>query len=203
MDLQIVKENLEKKGFKVSVFSDAKEASDYLNKEINNTSVAFGGSMTLAEMGLFDTLKTHNELWYHSNAELIEKYGREEIFKRAMSADVYISSVNGMSSDGILINIDGNGNRIASTAFGHKKVYYVVGKNKIEDTFEKAMWRARNIAAPKNAQRLNRKTPCAIKGDKCYNCSSPERICRGILITEAPMSAQETEILLVNENLGY
>ena len=203
MDLQIVKENSEKKGFKVSVFSDAKEASDYLNKEINNTSVAFGGSMTLAEMGLFDTLKTHNEIWYHSNAELIEKYGREEIFKRAMSADVYISSVNGMSSDGVLINIDGNGNRIASTAFGHKKVYYVVGKNKIEDTFEKAMWRARNIAAPKNAQRLNRKTPCAIKGDKCYNCSSPERICRGILITEAPMSAQETEILLVNENLGY
>ena len=203
MDLQIVKENSEKKGFKVSVFSDAKEASDYLNKEINNTSVAFGGSMTLAEMGLFDTLKTHNELWYHSNAELIEKYGREEIFKRAMGADVYISSVNGMSSDGILINIDGNGNRIASTAFGHTKVYYVVGKNKIEDTFEKAMWRARNIAAPKNAQRLNRKTPCAIKGDKCYNCSSPERICRGILITEAPMSAQETEILLVNENLGY
>ena len=203
MDLQIVKENLEKKGFKVSVFSDAKEASDYLNKEINNTSVAFGGSMTLAEMGLFDTLKTHNEIWYHSNAELIEKYGREEIFKRAMGADVYISSVNGMSSDGILINIDGNGNRIASTAFGHTKVYYVVGKNKIEDTFEKAMWRARNIAAPKNARRLNRKTPCAIKGDKCYNCSSPERICRGILITETPMSAQETEILLVNENLGY
>ena len=203
MDLQIVKENLEKKGFKVSVFSDAKEASDYLNKEINNTSVAFGGSMTLAEMGLFDTLKTHNEIWYHSDAELIEKYGREEIFKRAMSTDVYISSVNGMSADGALINIDGNGNRIASTAFGHKKVYYVVGKNKIEDTFEKAMWRARNIAAPKNAQRLNRKTPCAIKGDKCYNCSSPERICRGILITETPMSAQETEILLVNENLGY
>ena len=203
MDLQIVKENSEKKGFKVSVFSDAKEASDYLNKEINNTSVAFGGSMTLAEMGLFDTLKTHNEIWYHSNAELIEKYGREEIFKRAMGADVYISSVNGMSSDGVLINIDGNGNRIASTAFGHTKVYYVVGKNKIEDTFEKAMWRARNIAAPKNARRLNRKTPCAIKGDKCYNCSSPERICRGILITETPMSAQETEILLVNENLGY
>ena len=203
MDLQIVKENSEKKGFKVSVFSDAKEASDYLNKEINNTSVAFGGSMTLAEMGLFDTLKTHNEIWYHSNAELIEKYGREEIFKRAMGADVYISSVNGMSSDGVFINIDGNGNRIASTAFGHTKVYYVVGKNKIEDTFEKAMWRARNIAAPKNARRLNRKTPCAIKGDKCYNCSSPERICRGILITEAPMSAQETEILLVNENLGY
>lgn len=203
MDLQIVKENFEKKGFKVSVFSDAKEASDYLNKEINNVSVAFGGSMTLAEMGLFDTLKTHNEVWYHSNAELIEKYGREEIFKRAMSADVYISSVNGMSSDGILINIDGNGNRIASTAFGHKKVYYVVGNNKIEDTFEKAMWRARNIAAPKNAQRLSKKTPCAVKGDKCYNCSSPDRICRGILITESPMSGQETEIVLVNKNLGY
>lgn len=203
MDLQIVKENSEKKGFKVSVFSDAKEASDYLNKEINNTSVAFGGSMTLAEMGLFDTLKTHNELWYHSNAELIEKYGREEIFKRAMSADVYISSVNGMSSDGVLINIDGNGNRIASTAFGHKKVYYVVGKNKIEDTFEKAMWRARNIASPKNAQRIGVATPCAAKGDKCYDCTSPARICRAFLTFMEKPNGCNCEVILINEELGY
>ncbi len=203
MDLEIVKKNLEKKGFKATVFEAASDASEYLNKEIDNSSVAFGGSVTMAEMGLFDTLKTHNEVWYHSDAELVEKYGRDVIFEKAKSTDIYISSANGMTTDGVLINIDGNGNRIASTAFGHKKVYYIIGKNKIEDTFEKALWRARNIAAPKNAQRLNRNTPCAIKGDKCYNCSSPEKICRGILIVEAPMMAQETEIILINENLGY
>lgn len=203
MNLEIVKQNLEKRGFNVSIYETATEASEYLNNEINNKSVAFGGSVTLAEMELFNTLNMHNDVWYHGNAELIEKYGRDTLLKNAQSTDIYISSANGLSADGILINIDGNGNRIASTAFGHKKVYYVIGKNKIEDTFEKALWRVRNIAAPKNAQRLNKKTPCAANADKCYNCSNPDRICRGILITEAPMSGQETEIILVNENLGY
>ncbi len=79
----------------------------------------------------------------------------------------------------------------------------MVGVNKIEDTFEKAMWRARNISAPKNAMRLKVQTPCAAKGDKCYDCKSPERICRGFLVTEYPMFGQSTEIILVNENLGY
>ena len=82
-------------------------------------------------------------------------------------------------------------------------MYFVVGKNKVAENFEKALWRARNIAAPKNAQRLGMKTPCAVKGDKCYDCSSPDRICRGFLTLELPPMGTEVEVVIINEDLGY
>ena len=103
-----------------------------------------------------------------------------------------------------IINIDGAGNRVASSIYGHKKVYFVVGRNKLAPTYDEALWRARNIASPKNAQRLNRKTPCAVKGDRCYDCRSPERICRGLVVLYGPMLDMErVEVLLVKEELGF
>ena len=94
--------------------------------------------------------------------------------------------------------VDGNGNRVASTLFGHETVYLVVGSNKLAPDYESALWRARNIAAPKNAQRLNRKTPCAVKGDRCYDCSSPDRICRALVVLWGkPNTVKKMEILLV------
>ena len=109
-----------------------------------------------------------------------------------------------LAETGELINIDGTGNRVASTLFGHRRVYFVVGVNKIAPDYDAALWRARNIASPKNAQRLGRKTPCAVKGDRCYNCSSPERICRGLTVLWEPMGGAEvTEVLLINQELGY
>ncbi len=203
MDLQVVKRNLISRGFNVSIFENTDRAKEYLNGQIHNTTVGLGGSVSLKEMGIFEMLNKHNQVWWHNDKGQVEKYGAFAIREKAIDTEVYISSVNGMSQQGQLINIDATGNRIAATAFGHKKVFYVIGINKIEDSFEKAMWRARNISAPKNAQRLNCKTPCAIKGDKCYDCKGPGRICRGFLITEYPMLGQETEILLINENLGY
>ena len=116
---------------------------------------------------------------------------------------MYVTSVNGMDEDGDLINIDGAGNRVAATLFGHRKVYFVVGRNKLAPTYEEALWRARNISAPKNAQRLQRKTPCAAKGDKCYDCKSPERICRALVVLWEPMMGMEAEVVLVDEDLGY
>ena len=102
-----------------------------------------------------------------------------------------------------LINIDGTGNRVASTLYGHKKVWFVVGRNKLAPTYEEALWRARNIAAPKNAQRLKRKTPCAVKADHCYDCKSPERICRGLAVLWArPNATEEMEVVLIGEALG-
>ena len=99
---------------------------------------------------------------------------------------------------------DGNGNRIASTLFGHETVYLVVGSIKLAAVYESALWRARNIAAPKNAQRLNRKTPCAVKGDRCYDCGSPDRICRALVVLWGkPNTVKKMEILLVDEALGY
>ncbi len=91
----------------------------------------------------------------------------------------------------------------ASMLYGHEKLYLVAGRNKLAATYDEALWRARNIAAPKNAQRLEKKTPCAVKGDKCYDCKTPERICRGLAVLWRPMSGMETEVILIDEDLGY
>ena len=91
---------------------------------------------------------------------------------------------------------------MAATLFGHEKVYFVIGRNKLAPTYEEAVWRARNIASPQNAKRLGKKTPCAVSGDRCYDCKSPERICRGLVTLWGPMMGMEAEVLLVDEDLG-
>ena len=203
MNFENVEKILKKRGFSVKTFSTRDQATDYLNNTIDSTTVSFGGSMTVKEMNLFDTLSQHNTAWWHGKGKQLKEYGGEEIMKNAMNTEVYITSANAVSEQGQIINIDGRCNRISSTLFGHKKVYFVIGKNKLAPTFEEAMWRARNIAAPKNAQRLGKNTPCAVKGDKCYDCISPDRICRGFLILEYPPSGTEVEIILIDEELGY
>lgn len=203
MNFENIEKNLKKRGFSVKTFSTRDQATDYLNNTIDSTTVSFGGSMTVKEMNLFDTLSQHNTAWWHGKGKQLKEYGGEEIMKNAMNTEVYITSANAVSEQGQIINIDGRCNRISSTLFGHKKVYFVIGKNKLAPTFEEAMWRARNIAAPKNAQRLGKNTPCAVKGDKCYDCNSPDRICRGFLILEYPPSGTEVEIILIDEELGY
>ena len=143
-----------------------------------------------------------NKVIWHWDKALVEKEGLKGVRDLAAEADIYITSVNGVSEDGTLINIDGAGNRISSTAYGHEKVYFIIGRNKVEENFEKALFRARNIAAPKNAQRLKKKTPCAVKGDKCYDCNSPERICRGFMIIERAISSMKMEVIVIDEDLG-
>ena len=103
-----------------------------------------------------------------------------------------------------MVNIDGVGNRIASTVFGHEELYLVVGRNKLAPDYDGAVWRARNVASPKNAIRLQRKTPCAVKGDKCYDCNSPERLCRGMTVLwQASNGIGRTEVVLIDEDLGF
>ena len=190
-----VKQNLETRGFSVRTFATAAEAAAYLNEAIDGKTVGFGGSVTLKDMGLYELLGSHNEVhWHWVN-------GPEER-KAAMGTQVYLSSANGLAETGEIINIDGGGNRVASTLYGHEKVYLVIGRNKLAPTYDEALWRARNIASPKNAQRLGRKTPCAVKGDRCYDCKSPERICRGLVVLWGPMMGMETEVILVDEDLG-
>ena len=121
-----------------------------------------------------------------------------------MTTQVYLSSVNGLAETGEIVNIDGTGNRVASTIFGHDVVYLIVGRNKIAPDYEKALWRARNIAGPKNAQRLGKATPCAARGDKCYDCDSPQRICRSLVtFWRKSGGIPKVEIVLVDEDLGY
>ena len=198
-DFSRVKQNLEARGFRVSVFATAAEAADYLDSAIDNTSVGFGGSVTLEQMGLYERLERHDRVNWHWRPTVDGADARQA----AMTAEHYITSVNGLAETGELINIDGTGNHVASTLYGHKKVWFVVGRNKLAPTYEEALWRARNIAAPKNAQRLKRKTPCAVKADHCYDCKSPERICRGLVVLWEAIGSMEMEVVLVDEALGY
>lgn len=196
-----VAENLKKLGYQVSVFDTKEQAADYLCGEIKDTTVGFGGSITLRDMGLYERLQETNKVAWHMYPA--EGQNKGELRMLARNTDVYLTSANGLAETGEIINIDGAGNRVSESIFGHKKVYFVIGKNKLAEDYDKALWRARNIAGPKNAQRLNRKTPCAAKGDRCYNCSSPDRICKVLSVFwGAPMGA-DCEVVLIKEDLGY
>lgn len=201
MDFTKLKSTLEALGYSVMCFDTAEEATDYLDEKIRDKTVGFGGSVTLEQMGLYDRLALNNEVFYHNR--LPGGKTKRDVCFDAKDADVYISSVNGLAQTGEIINIDGNGNRIASILFGHAEVYFVIGKNKIAKDYETALWRVQNIAAPKNAQRVKAKTPCAIHADKCYNCSGPNRICRTMSVMYGPPLHSNFEIILVQEELGF
>ncbi len=196
----VVEKHLKDNGFAVSIFSTKQEAAEYLNKQIDQTTVGMGGSMTLAELGLPKSLAEHNVVFSHG----VTPCDPKRVQRMASSAEVYLLSANAIAEDtGEILNIDGTGNRVASSLWGHKKVYFVAGKNKVSPDFDSALWRLRNVVAPKNAQRLHRKTPCAAKGDRCYNCNSPERICRGLVVLYKEMKSMDMEVVLIDEEVGY
>lgn len=198
MNRELIKKNFENKGFKVSFFDTKEAASDYLYESLEGKKLAFGGSSTLKDMGLYEKLSEKNEVIWH----WIEN--TKETKMKALTVDVYLLSANGVSEKGDIVNIDGAGNRVAAALFGPGKVVYVIGKNKIEADLEAAMYRARNVASPKNAMRFGLDTPCVkAGGTKCFDCNHPQRICNGFTIVSRPMLKQEVEILFIDEELGY
>lgn len=201
MDFSKVRAALEARGFQVTVCPSKAEAAAYLNGRIDGVTVGFGGSVTLRELGLFDSLSAHNTVFSHWNVP--ESRTAAEVLADAARAEVFLTSVNGLAETGEIINIDGTGNRVASTLYGHKKVYFVVGRNKLAPSYDEGLRRARNVAAPKNAKRLGVDTPCAVRGDRCYDCKSPERICRALTVLWERVRSCEMEVVLVDEDLGY
>ena len=197
MNVEKAMDSLKKRGFFVQRFPTAQAAADYLCGEIRDTKVGFGGSATLEEMGLYERLGEHNQVFWHW------KDKAPDVTEKASLAPVYLTSANAISEDGYLVNIDGRGNRVASSVCSREAVYIVAGVNKLAEDLEKAIWRARNVAAPKNAQRLGRNTPCAKNGDKCYDCNSPECICSVMSIVRRPMMGMgKYEVLLIDQELG-
>jgi hypothetical protein len=193
--------NLLELGYIVTVFDKIESVSEYLNSKIDNTSVGFAGSMTLEKSGLYDMLKTHNEVYWHHR--IPEGKTSKDVRMQARDTKIYLTSANAISLVGEIVNIDATCNRVAEIFYGHEKVYFIIGANKIEDDYDKALYRARNIAAPKNAKRLGVNTPCAINADRCYNCKSPQRICRGLSVLWSKPMTGEYEVVLVKEDLGY
>ncbi len=192
-----IAQTLRANGFAVSLFETGAEAAAYLDRVIDGKTVGFGGSVTLRDMGLYRMLSAHNQIFSHMEA------GDMSQIRGAATAQVYLTSVNALAETGELINIDGFGNRIAASVYGHEKVYFVIGRNKLAGSMDEAIRRARNVAAPLNARRKQTKTPCAANADHCYDCRSPERICRAMTLIWQPMIGMESEIVLINEDLGF
>ena len=161
-------------------------------------SVTMGGAMSVHEIGLVNALKNGNYDFIDRDAYA----DKRAAMLKAYDADVFLSGVNAMTQDGVLINIDGNANRVSAIAQGPRKVIFIVGMNKICDDVDGAMKRARNVAAPINAQRFDLSTPCAKTGS-CMNCKSPDTICCQFLITRFSRHADRIHVILVNDNLGF
>ena len=161
------------------------------------SSIAMGGCMSAHEIGLIKALEEGNYN-YINRAKMEPRAG----LMAAYDADVFLSSANAITDDGIMVNIDGNSNRVSCIAQGPKKVIIIAGMNKVCSDLDAAMKRARNVAAPANAQRFDIKTPCKEKG-KCFDCKSPDTICCQFLITRYSRHTGRIHVILVNENLGF
>ena len=164
MNLEKTIKSLEQKLYTVRCFETHKEAADYLDAQIDGKVVGFGDSRTIIDMKLYDKLSKHNTV-YDPN-QSVDNNGFLEIAKKCLTADIYLTSVNAMAETGEMVNIDGTGNRVAGSLFGHEKIYFVVSTNKIEKSLDEAVFRARNVAAPKNSLKYDLPTPCVIKDRK-------------------------------------
>ncbi len=196
-------ENLNKNNMDGYFVKDEKELLEKI-KELTNDgdTVGVGGSMTLFETGVIDFLRTENYNFLDRYAQGLSKEDMMDIFKKSLLSDVYISSTNAITEDGELYNVDGNGNRVAAMIFGPDKVIIVAGVNKIVKDVEAAIERNREISAPANTVRLNRKTPCAKVG-YCMDCSSPERICNAYTLIRKQGRRGRIHVIFMDSELGY
>lgn len=196
--VQVVIKGLQSRNMTGYYAADKEEALAQALKLIGEeSSVAMGGCESAHEIGLVKALQEGN-YQYIDRSKMSPRDG----LLAAYDADVFLSSVNAMTSDGVLVNIDGNSNRVSCIAQGPKKVIFIVGMNKVCSDLDEAMKRARNVAAPANAQRFDVKTPCKVSG-KCFDCKSPDTICCQFLITRYSRHEGRIHVILVNDTLGF
>lgn len=194
-------EGLRRRGFDAQLAKDKREALEILLRAVpGHARIAFGGSITLSEIGAIDALKSRGNPFL----TLPEAQGEERLAQRraGLHADFYLTSVNALTLDGRLVSMDGTGNRVASMIFGPLNVVAVVGAQKITDTLDEAICRVRHHAAVMNAKRLQLKTPCAVTG-VCSDCDSPDRICSALVILERKPSRTGFNVIVVAEPLGF
>lgn len=204
--LEALKERLEKNNFSVDVVDRLDEARYLVLEKIlpaqSPKSVSWGGSMTFVASGLYEALRTRKEL------EVIDTFEKaiplEEMLerrRRALLVDLFFTGTNAVTEDGRLVNLDMYGNRVAAITFGPRAVVLLVGRNKIVPDLESAFHRVKEYAAPVNAMRLDKKTPC-VQTAMCQDCSSPERICNHWTVTAKSFPKGRIHIVLINEDCG-
>jgi hypothetical protein len=164
--------------------------------------VGLGGSLTVQQIGLLKALRSGRYTLYDQYAKGLSPEESMQMRRKGLLADFFITGTNAITLDGRLVNLDGSGNRVAALTFGPRKVIVVVGRNKIVGDVDEGLNRIWNLAAPLNAARLNRDTPCT-ETAQCEDCSSPERICNHLLITERQMKPGRLTVILVDQDLGF
>lgn len=205
--LQNVKKSLEKNNFDAYLVNSSSEAKDLvlqvLIPQLAPKVISWGGSMTLGTTGLMPVLTSDSRFTiinpYEVGISPEESYERR---RQSLLADLFLAGSNALTEDGKLVNLDGVGNRIGGIHFGPKNAVVFVGRNKLVADVESAMVRVKNIAAPINAMRLDRKTPC-VTTSFCQDCSSPERICSFWSITEKSSPKHRIKVIIINEDLGF
>lgn len=196
-------ETLNRKHFTVVYCENAEAAAAYIMDQSKDAqSIGFGGSLSVADLKLTPALTAAGkEILNHGYPELTAQE-RITAMQRQQTCDLFLSGTNAATTDGCLINIDGLGNRVSAMIYGPSKVIVVVGRNKIVDgDMIDGILRVKNEAAPMNAKRLNKETPCAETGF-CHDCDSPERICHVTTIIDSKPSGSDFHILVVNEDMG-
>ncbi|MCK9239427.1 lactate utilization protein [Desulfocurvus sp.] len=209
--LQQAKKALARNGFDAYLVSGAAAARALVEKDIlvrlmdeeNCRSVGFGGSMTLMETGIYDAVKATPGLTALDPFDPgLARFESLRVRREALTADIFFTGANAITADGRLVNLDATGNRVAALAFGPRFVVVVAGRNKVGGILEEAMRRVKELAAPVNAMRLGRKTPCT-RSLRCEDCASPERICNTWSITERSWPRNRVKVVLVDQELGF
>jgi len=194
--------NLDSRGFATRFFENRELAVQFLLDLIQkNQTVAFGGSETVAQIGLAKMLFERGNKLFHRGF-MAEGQTAEDVMRGAMSADWYISSVNALTEGGELVNTDGRGNRVASTLYGPPNIVFIAGKNKIVKDIDAAVKRVREVAAPLNCKRLGHNHPCT-RGEGCELCDAKTSICRATVIYHHPDYGKNVYVVLIDEDLGY
>ena len=198
---KVLAENLKKRHFEAYYCENKAQALEKAMELIpDGVTIGWGGAMSAQQIGLFDALRNRNVTLLDRD-KAADAQERGALMKRSLMADVFLTGANALSLDGQMVNIDGNGNRVASIVYGPDSVIVIAGMNKVMDSLEQAVDRARTVAAPANAQRFNIATPCKAAGS-CHNCTSPDCICNQLLITRHCRPAGRIKFILVGEDLG-
>ena len=198
----ILVKNLRSRHFEAYYCNDKQEALEKaLDLIPDGSSVGWGGAMSAVEIGLMDAIRNGDYRALDREACQTPE-DRQKLEMDCLAADVFITGANAMSMDGQMVSIDGTGNRVAAIIYGPKKVLVVTGMNKVCDTLEGAVQRARTVAAPMNMQRFMKDTPCAVTG-VCGDCKSETCICNQILVTRNCRPANRICFIVVGEDLGF
>jgi len=199
-----VLESLKKRRYEAFFFETVEEARRFIPDQIDpGETVGIGGSVTLRQdLGLTGLLRSRgNTVFDHWDAK--DGAERLKIKRLHRGADVFLSSLNAFTCDGIMVNLDGGGNRVGGLCSGPRKVIVVAGTNKLVETLDQAIDRTRRLSAPINAARLKRKTPCAVTGI-CSDCDSPDRVCAALLVLfKKPGDIEKFTVILINEEMGF